>query len=391
MPSKGSSGDTVSRPGVASSFGDIIAAERGRWILWLPVLMGLGIGTYFALPVEPPLWIGVGTVAGLAVALWLTRRCDGPWIVCIGLTTVAISVWSAEIRTRVVAAPVLIDEIWPVSIQGRVVAIEGLQRGSRVTLDSLVIPRLATAAHPAQARISIPTPPPHLKPGDRIRVSAMLSPPPGPAAPGAHDFHRQFFFDGLGAVGFAVGTATVIAPRPADAGGSFALWLEILRQRINERILAVQPGASSVIAAAFMTGDRGPIPEDILAAMRDSGLAHLLAIYGESDALGIRCDNYGCIYRANGHVVAFVRDIAALSDDCGRADVVVSTVPVRRRCPSAKAVVDRFDLWRNGAHAIWLGEGPEDDIRIESANASRGDRPWVVRPDRITRGFSTGG
>ena len=129
MPSKGNSGDTVSRPGVASSFGDVIAAERGRWILWLPVLIGLGIGVYFALPVEPPFWIGAGAVAGLAVALWLTRRRDGPWIICIGLIAVARGFLAAEIRTRIVAAPVLIDEVGPVSIQGRVVASKGCRVG----------------------------------------------------------------------------------------------------------------------------------------------------------------------------------------------------------------------------------------------------------------------
>jgi len=30
-----------------------LEAERGRWILWLPVAMGLGIALYFELPAEP--------------------------------------------------------------------------------------------------------------------------------------------------------------------------------------------------------------------------------------------------------------------------------------------------------------------------------------------------
>ena len=35
-----------------------LLAERERWLLWLPVALGLGIGLYFALPLEPPLWLG---------------------------------------------------------------------------------------------------------------------------------------------------------------------------------------------------------------------------------------------------------------------------------------------------------------------------------------------
>jgi competence protein ComEC len=64
------------------------------------------------------------------------------------------------------------------------------------------------------------------------------------------------------------------------------------------------------------------------------------------------------------------------------ADVIVSLVPVRRRCPSANVVVDRFDLWRNGAHALWLGPGM---VEVVSVGETRGTRPWVVRPSDAER------
>ena len=37
---------------------------------------------------------------------------------------------------------------------------------------------------------------------------------------------------------------------------------------------------------------------------------------------------------------------------------------------------DRFDLWRGGAHAIWLDPG---GIAVATVDAWRGDRPWVPR------------
>jgi competence protein ComEC len=40
-------------------------------------------------------------------------------------------------------------------------------------------------------------------------------------------------------------------------------------------------------------------------------------------------------------------------------------------------VIDRFDLWRDGGHAVWLDPGA---IAVLSVRESRGDRPWVVRP-----------
>jgi len=53
-----------------------------------------------------------------------------------------------------------------------------------------------------------------------------------------------------------------------------------MRQTITTKIRAVLKGVSGTIAAALMTGERSAIPEDVMTAIRDSGLAHLLAISG---------------------------------------------------------------------------------------------------------------
>jgi competence protein ComEC len=57
---------------------------------------------------------------------------------------------------------------------------------------------------------------------------------------------------------------------------------------------------------------------------------------------------------------------------CASAALVISAEPVRGRC--AAQVVDRFAVWRNGPHAVWLdGTAP----RVLSDRAARGNRPWV--------------
>jgi competence protein ComEC len=49
-------------------------AEQGRWMLWLPVAMGLGIAIYFELPSEPALWLGPAlAAAGCVAASWRLR------------------------------------------------------------------------------------------------------------------------------------------------------------------------------------------------------------------------------------------------------------------------------------------------------------------------------
>ena len=45
------------------------AAERDRWILWIPVLIGFGVAIYFGLPGEPPAWVGPSLAIGAAVSI----------------------------------------------------------------------------------------------------------------------------------------------------------------------------------------------------------------------------------------------------------------------------------------------------------------------------------
>ncbi|HWA46037.1 MAG TPA: ComEC/Rec2 family competence protein [Hypericibacter adhaerens] len=91
----------------------------------------------------------------------------------------------------------------------------------------------------------------------------------------------------------------------------------------------------------------------------------------------LACDPLGCLYRNEGHLVALAWSTEALPEDCNRADLVIALEPVRTPCPSAGRVIDRFDLWRQGGHAIWLEPGA---VEVETVAESRGNRPWVARP-----------
>ena len=59
--------------------------------------------------------------------------------------------------------------------------------------------------------------------------------------------------------------------------------------------------------------------------------------------------------------------------DCEGVTLLVSAEPARGECPASVALLDRFTVWRDGAHAVWLGERP----RVLSDRAYRGLRPWV--------------
>jgi competence protein ComEC len=84
-----------------------------------------------------------------------------------------------------------------------------------------------------------------------------------------------------------------------------------------------------------------------------------------------------------GKIVALVRDGRALDDDCRTAGIVIATLPVRGACPSASLVIDRFDLWRQGAHAVYLDGGRSH--RVDNVRAWQGERPWTARPETSSR------
>jgi competence protein ComEC len=97
----------------------------------------------------------------------------------------------------------------------------------------------------------------------------------------------------------------------------------------------------------------------------------------------LACDEASCIWRAGGQVVALVTRPEAVAEDCATATVVVSRVPVPRGCRGPLAVIDKWSLWRDGAHAVWLS--PEG-VRVESVRQVAGDRPWVRQRPRSSSG-----
>ena len=255
--------------------------ERDRWILWLPVALGIGIGIYFALPAEPPLWLGAaGLALVVAIGTALKRR-PAVVVAVVALAVLATGFTVAQWRTALVAAPMLAERLGPTSVTGRAVSVQTLPGSNlRVTLERLRVGRLEPHRTPERIRLRLGGRQPAVEPGDWVRLRAILLPPPAPAAPGAFDFQRQSFFRRLGAVGFSLGSAEIL--EEGGAGGIEPLYLALAKARrdISQRVLAGLDGDAGSVAAALMTGERGAIPRSLMAAIRDSGLAHLLAISG---------------------------------------------------------------------------------------------------------------
>jgi competence protein ComEC len=109
-------------------------------------------------------------------------------------------------------------------------------------------------------------------------------------------------------------------------------------------------------------------------AWRQMWAANVRALPERPEA-GIDCTERACRIRPRPDFPLVILLLgAATAADCTAA-VLLSLEPIYLRCPApVPDAFDRFDLWRNGAHAVWLGR---DGVRVLSDRDVRGDRPWV--------------
>ena len=251
---------------------------RGLLMPFATVALGLGIFLWFQMPVEPGLaHYGVALVSALVLAaLWLAGpvplRAPAAF-----LAAFALGFLAAGVRGHMIAAPIL-DFRYFGPVEGRVIEIDRSSSDAvRITLDRVVLEDVSPARTPVLVRVSL-----HGKtsfhdpqPGETVMLTANLAAPDGPVEPGGFDFRRMAFFDQLGAVGYT--RSPVLLLEPPGAGEEM---IARLRAWLSAGMKAHIPGDAGAFASGAMTGDRAGITQDTVIALRDSSLAHLLAISG---------------------------------------------------------------------------------------------------------------
>jgi competence protein ComEC len=271
-----------------------LEAERDQLFLWVPVSFGAGITAWFLLPEPSWWWTALLSLAGVVLfAVAIGRGGRAGRVVAVGALLAAAGlalIWwrAASSDAQVLARPVI------ATFEARVERVEPLPSRDLVRLRLTPIRVVAVPARAARKgdrsrggrdgnKQELPTLPRHvrvnlaeadvpagLSRGATIRLGARLMPPPQPAVPGAYDYARVAWFDGIGGTGRGFGPVTIVSPGASGGSG--------LRERLSKHIQASAPGGAGAIALA--TGDQGGISEEDAEAMRRSGLAHLLSVSG---------------------------------------------------------------------------------------------------------------
>lgn len=259
------------------------AEERahGHFFLFVPVFLGIGAALWFAAAADPPLY---ALLLAACVTIWpawrLRHREDwvalaagAAFLVPLGMLLAALE--SGGLDT------VILDTSVTTEISGRVLSRESDERGAiryRIALEATrdpvlkrppgVVTLLARSRH---APIAI---------GTGITGRARLGPPSGPALAGLNDFTFDAYFAGTGAVGYFYSAPKTVATGEAGLEGRIRQEIARWRNNLTEHIRGRIGGDAGAIAAALVTAEQRAISADTVEALRQAGLAHVLAISG---------------------------------------------------------------------------------------------------------------
>ncbi|WP_187326939.1 ComEC/Rec2 family competence protein [Martelella lutilitoris] len=272
------------------------AAEElafGRAFLFVPLLMAFGAAWWFSRPSSPPFW-GLFLYWSIAVLSWLALRYARPGRRLAAGAAAAFLTGAVFAQLEVQRlSTVMLDAPVTTQVTGLVEAREPTDSGWRYVVRVVATEDPVIRRPPDRVTLVARGKLPPIETGGAITGLARLSPPSGPALPGLVDFGFLSYFDGIGAVGFFYGApqapSTPISFPPEgifqSAGNAAGLWIERLRDSIAGKIRAVLPGESGAFANAIITGERRALSDSTLDALRNAGLAHVIAISGLHMAL----------------------------------------------------------------------------------------------------------
>ena len=251
---------------------------------------GLGAAAYLGLKTEPPLWPLLGFAGLCAVLAIVARRWAPSRGLAIGaalLAVIACGFAGARLRTELAAAPIAPSHLGVVPVEGFVVDVANpSQSGARLLIAPVSVGGLAPDQVPKRVRLVVPSDD-ILGPGSAIRVLALVDPPPGPAAPGAYDFARDAFFDGIGGVGLAMKPPSVIDLAPPSWPLKMVMAINAARWSLAQRlasdigrVMGPNDGGAAGLVVTVTTSHEDWLDDQSRDDLRGSGLAHMLAIAG---------------------------------------------------------------------------------------------------------------
>lgn len=255
-------------------------AEQRRLFPWLAVAFGAGILVFFTATDGEPALAAPLMAAGLSLVVTPVLRAR-PVVLALMLALTAFFLGFAAGVWRVasVAGPVL-SRITIAPLAGIVEGLDERESGARLIVRVDSFGDLDAEHRPRRVRVSYRAAR-TVRPGDAIRATARLLPPPEAARPGGYDFARDAYFRGIGAVGSLVGKVEVgPPPERLPLALRLAAAIDTARNAFTHRITDAIGGQAGAVAAALVTGKRGLISNETNEVLRAAGIYHVVSISG---------------------------------------------------------------------------------------------------------------
>ncbi len=257
-------------------------AQRTQLFVFTPVFFAIGVGMYFGRTQEPERLADSFVLGGVflclsALSYFRSSKTYARFMAAFLflMSMIAFGFFAADYRTDSVKTEMLKERVFGTMVTGVVTNFEQQEKAMRFYIaveesDNPAIARLKNIRISHRGKL-----PNDFDAGDMVKVKVVLNPPSRPMYPGGYDFQRVAYFSQIGAVGYSISDVMIIERREG------AFLFENMRQDLSRKIALVIPDkVNASIVNAFMTGEKKAIPKDVLENIRDSGLAHLLAISG---------------------------------------------------------------------------------------------------------------
>lgn len=251
--------------------------ETDRFFLWVPVLLGLGTGIYFALPFELPVWFVCLMIAfSLFCAVFGYRRQN---IALLALFIVSAGLINVQIQTKYLAQKVSFpkDE-QTLYLSGRVLKTDFSSVGQK----RLWLTDVSGFDAPLKGiyRIGVRDKK-ALNIGSCVELTATVFPPSHPLLPNGYQFDRSAFYDGVSAIGYAETSVYEIdCENKPSFFSAFLMRVNRFRNNVSFQISKVLEQKEAAVFSTLLIGDRSLVPDELYEQYRDAGLAHFLSISG---------------------------------------------------------------------------------------------------------------
>lgn len=247
-------------------------------VLWLPVFMCCGIGTYFLLPFEPSLRAVLFVSLALCICMagfwryrdWAIWRWVAGFVTmfCGGILLIQVHSMAQAEHVRL-----LNYSVWNKEITGRIGGFERVGTGWRVVMEDAAI---ENGMPHYTLRLTVRKKDFMPQEGALLTVKGSVMAPSEPMVPHSFDFRRHAFYRGISGYGYATQVLS-FTPPPKDY---HADRLEHYRDWLTERVYTVLQQPDAGIVTALLNGQRAGITKKSTAVLQQSGLQHVISISG---------------------------------------------------------------------------------------------------------------